>query len=175
MAFHLPFFALRRAPLPYTSDPKLRGKRLRSWKILSLLKGESCSPKDQEAYRLYPVQISCAVYGSDEWQYTVCEFVDTEHDSNEGCELYDWHGDENAAQELNQDPILSNHSVPVWASSSIWRPRQYFIKALETAIEEVSEEWDRLVYKLEVDKVAYVCVNSNQRIGTRPSTSITAH
>jgi hypothetical protein len=171
MAFHLPFFALRKAPLPSTLDPKVRGKRLRSWKILSLLGGESSCHNDQETYRLYPVQVSCAVYGSYEWKYTVCEFVDTEHDSNDGCELYDWHDDENDAQELDQDPILSNHSVPVQASSSIWRPRQYFIKALETAIEEVSEEWDRLVYKLEVDKAAYVCVNSHQRIGARPSTS----
>jgi hypothetical protein len=158
MAFHLPFFALRKAPLPSMSDPKVRGKRLRSWKDLSLLKGESSNDKDQEDYRLYTAQISCAVYGSDEWQYTVCEFVDTEHDSNEGSELYDWHGDENDdAQELDQDPILSSPSATMQASFPIWRPRQYFAKGLETAVEEVSQEWDQVVYMLEVDKKAYVC------------------
>ena len=159
MAFHLPYFALRKAPLPSMPDPKVRGKRLRSWKDLSLLSGESSGYKDQEAYRLYPAQISCAVYGPDEWQYTVCEFVDTEHDSNEGSELYDWDDDENDdAQELGQDPILSRPSATMQASFPIWRPRQYFAKALETGVEEVSQEWNQVVYMLETDKVAYVCL-----------------
>jgi hypothetical protein len=133
------------------SDPKVRGKRLRSWKDLSLLKGESSGDKDQEAYRLYTAQISCVIYGFDEWQYTVCEFVDTEHNTNG---LYDWPGDENDdAQELILDPILSRHSAPMQADFPIWRPRQYFVKALETGIEEVSLEWGRVVYTLKEDKV----------------------
>jgi hypothetical protein len=158
MAFHLPFFALRKAPLPSMMDPKFRGKRLRSWKNLSLLRGDGNSDKNQEAYRLYSAQISCAVYGSDEWQYTVCEFVDTEHDSNQGSELYHWHDDENDAQELDQDPILSRPSATMQASFPIWRPRQYFAKALETGVEEVCQEWEQVVYMLEADKVAYVCL-----------------
>jgi hypothetical protein len=158
MAFHLPFFALRKAPLPSMSDPKVRGKRLRSWKKLSLLR-DSSGHKGQEAYRLYPAQISFVCYGSDEYQYTVCEFVDTEHDSNEGSELYDWHGDENDdAQELDQDPILSRPSGTLPARRPIWRPRQYFAKALEASVEEVSQEWDQVVCMLETDKVAYVCL-----------------
>jgi hypothetical protein len=136
MAFHLPFFALRKVPSPPESVSKIRGKRLRDRKVLSLLNGDSRGDEDQEEYLLYLAQTSCAVYGYDEWQFTACSFVDTEHESSSGNELYDWN-DNDDAQGLDEDPLISRSSAPMQARFPIWRPRQYYAKALEVSVEDV--------------------------------------
>jgi len=103
------------------------------------------------------------VYGHDEWQWTACAFLDTEHDSGD---LYDFQSDDDGidgensgcgvilAQKLDEDPIVTGLN----SSKPIWRPRQYFAKAFEVNIEEVSQEWHQLVHKMEVDIIAYVCL-----------------
>jgi hypothetical protein len=155
MAFHLPFFALRKVPSPPESVSKIRGKRLRDRKVLSLLNGDSRGDEDQEEYLLYLAQTSCAVYGYDEWQFTACSFVDTEHESSSGNELYDWN-DNDDAQGLDEDPLISRSSAPMQARFPIWRPRQYYAKALEVSVEDVCQEWGRVAYRLEEDQKAYV-------------------
>jgi hypothetical protein len=119
------------------------------------LNGESRSDEDQEEYLLYPAQTSCAVYGSDEWQYTACSFVDTEHESSNGNELYDWNDNEDA-QGLDEDPLISRSSASMQARFPIWRPRQYYAKALEVSAEDVCQEWGQVACILEEDQKAYV-------------------
>ncbi|KAE9365474.1 hypothetical protein N431DRAFT_563398 [Stipitochalara longipes BDJ] len=156
MAFHLPFFALRKLPPPpeSVSTTKIRGKRLRNRKNLSLLNAESRGDDDHEEYLLYPAQTSCALFGVDEWQYTACSFVDTEHESSGGNELYDWNDDDDA-QGLDEDPLISISTAPVPARFPIWRPRQYYAKALEVSAEDACREWSRLAYRLEEDQKTY--------------------
>jgi hypothetical protein len=157
MAFHLPFFALRKLLPPTNSGSKIRGKRLRIPKSLSLLNAESRGDNDHEEYLLYPAQTSCALYGFDEWQFTTCSFVDTEHESSSGNELYDWNDDDDA-QGLDEDPLISKSSAPMQARSPIWRPRQYYAKALEVSAEDACQEWSRLACRLEEDQKAYVSI-----------------
>ncbi|KAH8742965.1 hypothetical protein BGZ57DRAFT_862902 [Hyaloscypha finlandica] len=154
MAFHLPFFALRKVPWPRESASKIRGKRLRDRKSLSLLNAESRGDDDHEEYLLYPAQTSCALYGSNEWQFTACSFIDTEHESSSGNELYDWNNDDDG-QGLDKDPLISKSSAPIQAKSPIWRPRQYYAKALAVSAEDVCREWGRVAYMLEEDQKAY--------------------
>ena len=108
---------------------------------------DSSGPENQELYRIYEAQVSCVVYGHDEWQWTACAFFDTEHGSGD---LYD---DDGINAEINEDPIATGLD----ASKPIWRPRQYFAKAFEINMEEVSQEWHQVVYKMEIDINAYVC------------------
>lgn len=110
----------------------------------------SSESQNQEVYRIYEAQVSCVVYGYDEWQWTACAFIDTEHDSGDLYNSQSNQGDNN--EETNEDPIATGLD----ATKPIWRPRQYFAKTFETNIEEVSQEWHQLVHKMEVDIIAYV-------------------
>jgi hypothetical protein len=110
----------------------------------------SSESRNQEVYRIYEAQVSCVVYGYDEWQWTACAFIDTEHDSGD---LYDSQSDHDVIdEEADEDPIATG----LHANKPIWRPRQYFAKTFEINIEEVSQEWHQLVHKMEVDIIAYV-------------------
>jgi hypothetical protein len=155
MEFHLPFFALRKARSPDNS-PRVRGKGLRNSKDLLFLKEETTNSGEQENYRLYQAQISCVVHGFDEWQWVAYAFEDTQHEPSE-------HGDDNddgddlvdyatSSQGFKEDPIARGLN----ASLPIWRPRQYFLKALELRLTIVSREWHQLVYKLVADTSEYV-------------------
>ncbi|KIN05269.1 hypothetical protein OIDMADRAFT_51083 [Oidiodendron maius Zn] len=143
--FHLPFFALRKPPSPDNPRQSTCRKPWRKSKDILLMGEEGLELRDQELYRIYEAQVSCVVYGHDEWQWTACAFLDTEHDSGD---LYD---DDGIDAEIDEDPIATG----LHPSKPIWRPRQYFAKTFEINIEEVSQEWHQLVYKMEVDIIAY--------------------
>jgi hypothetical protein len=105
----------------------------------------------QEKYRLYKAQISCIIYGSDEWQWIAYAFEDTQHNDEIVGEL----GSSKATfYAEDKDPILRGLDK----EKPIWRPRQYFLKAFETQIRYFSEEWAVLVDKLEVDRAEYVLI-----------------
>jgi hypothetical protein len=148
MEFHIPFFALRKAP---KSDNHLlsdRGKRLRNWEDVTFPTRNKAGPECQDNYRLHKAQVSCVIHGSDEWQWTAWAFEDTEYEMEEGDTT-----DKDAAVYDNEvvfveDPI----AYGLDANKPIWRPREYFIKALEIRIKKVREEWDELVYMLQLDR-----------------------
>jgi hypothetical protein len=143
MEFHLPFFALRKTPPP-NSSPRAHGKRLREMKDLSFLKGQNTGPEDQENYCIYPAQISCVVWGLDEWQWAAYAFVDTEHNDDS----------DDSAEGINEDPIAA---CGLDASRPIWKPRQYFLKVFEVRAKQARQEWDHLVRRLVLDIDEYVC------------------
>jgi hypothetical protein len=163
MEFHLPFFALRKHPQPNCSLNKRSIHNLRKWTDISLTDGETTVPGGQEVYRLHEAQASCVVYGHDEWQWTACAFLDNAYESGElyhydAEEIHDGDGDDGEAivdqkpDGFDEDPIAAG----LHASKPIWRPRQYFTKALEVNIKEVSQEWHKLIDKMECDTIAYV-------------------
>jgi hypothetical protein len=158
MEFHLPFFALRKHPLSNGSEDKPPIHSIRKWMDISLTDGETSVPGGQQVYRLHEAQASCVVYGNDEWQWTACAFLDNAHESGD---LYDYgesrdgdseDGEAEKADGFDEDPIATG----LHASKPIWRPRQYFTKALEVNIKEVSQEWHELIHKMEGDIIAYV-------------------
>jgi hypothetical protein len=161
MEFHLPFFAIRKYSLPNNSHEKPPKHSMRKWMDISLTEGETSVSGRQEVYRLHEAQVSCVVYGHDEWQWTACAFLDNTHESGDlydAGECHDGNGEDGEAvvgQEVDgfdEDPIATG----LYASKPIWRPRQYFTKAFEVNIKEVSQEWHELVYKMEGDVIAYV-------------------
>lgn len=149
MEFHLPFFALRKTSPRDSSPPRAYGKRLREVKDLSFLKGQDTWIEDQENYCIYQAQISCVVWGLDDWQWVAYAFVDTEHD-NDGDDLAD---KATSFEGLNEDPIACGLD----ASLPIWKPRQYFLKVFEIRAKQTRKEWDQLVRKLVLDISEYVC------------------
>lgn len=161
MEFHLPFFALRKYPLPNYSHDKAPRHSIRKWMDISLTEGETSVPGRQEAYRLHEAQVSCVVYGHGEWQWTACAFLDNMHESGDlydDGELYDGNREDGEAvvgqkvDGFDEDPIATG----LHPSKPIWRPRQYFTKTFEVNIKEVSQEWHELTHKMEGDVIAYV-------------------
>lgn len=170
MEFHLPFFALRKAPqIANPSPPQGNGRRLREAYEFILLNRDKTGPEGQETYHLYKAEISCAVHGFDEWHWIAYAFEDTLHDLDNDDRVDD-NGASDAdggtfCQQINEDPIARGLD----ADKPIWRPRQYFLKAFEIQIQTVLDEWDGLVHTLEVDRSEYVGVPA---LGLQPRLNI---
>lgn len=86
MEFHLPFFALRKAPRSDSSSQRTHGKYLRDSEELVLLSRDSSGSKVQENYFLHKAHIACVTHGFDEWHWTNLTFEDTTHESEEGSD-----------------------------------------------------------------------------------------
>jgi hypothetical protein len=160
MEFHLPFFVLRKATETKVSTPRARGKWLRGWEELTLLIRDKTPPGNQEIYRLHKAQISCVIYGCDEWQWAAYVFEDTEYESGHNGnnvvnsrELHDGAATRGTDEE---DPILCRSAI----AQPIWRPRQYFLRAFEMQVRKCWTEWKGLVHLLEADRIEYVCFHS---------------
>ena len=153
MEFHLPFFALRKLSQSeeHRSTDLRRPRRL--FEDFTLLSEANDQGSSQEMHRLYHGQVSCVVYGNDEWQWTAYSFVDTEHDDDSDITI---DGEIGSQHEIDEDPIICD----VQASRfPIWRPRQYFLKAFAARMQEPRREWDDLIHQLAVDITE--CVSKN--------------
>jgi hypothetical protein len=157
MEFHLPFFALRKLPQSENSCSRVAELPARMFKDIYLSKKGNAAQNNQEKYRLHYGQVSCVVYGHDEWNYTVYAFKDTGHDENDDVDSAS-HGQNDALcnqEEIDEDPLAD------WVDASrlpIWRPRQYFLRAFEVRLRPLKREWDELVDQLLVDVREYVCL-----------------
>jgi hypothetical protein len=161
MEFHLPYFALRKNPQPDPSQNKEPLNSMRKRTDISLIDRESSVPGALELYQLHEAQVSCVLYGHGEYQWTACAFVDDAYESGDLFdteEPHDGDGEDGVAvtdpkaDGFDADPIATGLCV----SKPIWRPRQYFAKALEANSKEISQEWHELIHKLECDIIAYV-------------------
>jgi hypothetical protein len=126
------------------------------FKDIYLSKKQNDAQKNQEKYRLHYAQVSCVVYGHDEWHYTVYAFKDTEYDENDDVDSTK-PGEKDALctqEEIDEDPLASRVDA---SRFPIWRPRQYFLRAFEAQIQEPRREWDELIHQLVVDITEYVC------------------
>lgn len=159
MEFHLPFFALRKFSQSENSCSSVYELPTRKSKDLYLLKEGNDVQNNQEKYMLHYAQISCVVYGHDEWNYTAYAFKDTGHEENDDVDSNS-HGENDALftqEEIDEDPLAK------WVDASrnpIWRPRQYFLRAFEAQLEEPRQEWDKLVRRLVVDIREHVCLRN---------------
>lgn len=157
MEFHLPFFALRKLSQSENSCSSFCELPTRKFKDLYLSKEGNDVQNNQEKYKLHYAQVSCVVYGHDEWNYTAYAFKDTGHEENDDVDSNS-HGENDALftqEEIDEDPLAK---WPDASRNPIWRPRQYFLRAFEAQLEEPRQEWDKLVRRLEVDIREYVCL-----------------
>jgi hypothetical protein len=80
LAFHIPYFALRRSKTAYT-DPRIdaRGRPLRKTEDVSFLNWNA----GENPSFLYQAMSSCIISGPDEWRYVGYCWVDTYFDRSE--------------------------------------------------------------------------------------------
>jgi hypothetical protein len=157
MEFHLPYFALRKVPLHEDLPRRTYRKCLRHWEDLTLLKTDRIGLGGEDNFRLYEAHTSCVVHGVDEWQWVAYAFKDAQHDSGGVYTHETDYGEfetkkDISSQEVYKDPMANG----INADKPIWRPRQYFIKVFDMQMRQFKEEWDALVYMLEVDRSEYV-------------------
>jgi len=159
MEFHLPFFALRKLSQSENPSPIVCELPTRKFKEIYLSKEGNDVQNNQEKYMLHYAQVSCVVYGHDEWNYTAYAFKDTGHEENDDVDINS-HGENDALvtqEEIDEDPLAK---WPDASRNPIWRPRQYFLKAFEVQLEEPRQEWEKLVHRLDVDIKEYVCLRN---------------
>jgi hypothetical protein len=144
MEFHLPYFCLRKGPLDLSGDKKFlrranaKSRRRSRYRDASFLRLNSIDSSDSEekgsnkTWGIYECQISAVVTGRNKWQWTAYSFADTGSDRQryENTDGF--------------DPISELDT-----SNPVWKPREYFLKALQSNVKEVREEWEYLIFKLE--------------------------
>jgi hypothetical protein len=144
---HLPFFILSKSTPPEKSEGKFNIKPRRSWTDLSFLKFDKFDFGPQEPMGVWGIQeaqISCVVAGSDHWRWVGYGFVDAEVDGILA---------ESSGTDLLQDQIVAGR---IEASFPIWTPRDYWIRVFELRIDYVRNQWEYLIYKLELGISQYV-------------------
>jgi hypothetical protein len=147
MEFHLPFFALRKLSQSEKHRSTDLRRPIRLFEDFTLLSEANDQGSSQEMHRLYHGQVSCVVYGNDEWQWTAYSFVDTEHDDDTDITI---DGEIGSQHEIDEDPITGDVQAGHF-HIHIWRPRQYFLKAFAAQIQQPRRECDDLVHQLVVD------------------------
>jgi hypothetical protein len=151
LEFHLPYFAFRNCPLEQSSDEKkylgkanAKSRRRTRYRDASFLRLDSTDSSDSdeqgsnENWSLYECHTSVVITGKDNWQWTAYSFADTDSDTqHEHIDSF--------------DSILG-----LGADNSILRPRDYFLVLLQIRVEEVTEGWKYVVFKLEGSVKQYV-------------------
>jgi hypothetical protein len=144
---HLPFLLLRKSMPPEEPVGKVNTKPQRRWTDLSFLKIDTSSLQEQEpkeVWGIYEAQTSCVVTGSDDWRWVGYGFVDTEIDGF----LTDLSKDDLSFDQIAAGKLEAN--IP------IWKPRDYWLKVFEIRIEQVRQEWEYLIHKVELSVNQYV-------------------
>lgn len=94
---------------------------------------------------IYEAQISVLVTGVDHWSWTAFAFVDTYYKGAENDESVE-HYLEQVEQVQNVprfDPLTKGQYD---AELPVWRPREYFLRVLETRVKQVKQEWHNTVF-----------------------------
>jgi hypothetical protein len=144
---HLSFFILSKSTPPEKSEDKFSVKPRRNWTDLSFLKLDKFEFRPQESMEVWGIQeaqISCVVAGSDHWRWVGYGFVDSEVDGILA---------ESSDSDLLQDQIAVGE---IETNFPIWTPRDYWIRVFELRIGYVRNQWDHLIYKLELGINQYV-------------------
>lgn len=155
MAFHLPFFALRRSEKPQKDDREWDGEPLREFIDVSFLVNANAGGKEKSF--IYKTQATCLVAGIDEWVWDAYGFVDTYYEQEEYRRHAEYHND---LEGLPADklPDLLPDLLPAGDHlTPIWTPREYFLMVFESRVRlQVVPEWQDIVERLEEGMANYV-------------------
>lgn len=129
MEFHLPYFALRH------TNALLDPRKLRNaFPMLSRYSSSHQKSRDQSWY--YEAQVSFLITGADEWYWTAYCCVDTASEEPETADMHINYKDDgpSGGGKREQHPL--------------WNPREYFLFVLSRRCQQVTREWESLVYEL---------------------------
>ncbi|KAH7355822.1 hypothetical protein BKA66DRAFT_539677 [Pyrenochaeta sp. MPI-SDFR-AT-0127] len=135
---HLPYFAWRRTQSPpkeTTVNPH------REWIDLSFLAHVLLDPGDETFLGIHPAQVSVVLCGTSETRYMVHCFEDTRFDEDR-----DMGQDEFSDTGFQADQIAKGKTD---ANIPIWNPREYFLHVLLIRINQIRDEWTRVVRNIE--------------------------
>lgn len=118
-------------------DTRLGGDRqpLRSGRDVSFLGMRNTGPRAH----IYEAQISCMIAGVDNRHWTAYGFFDTYHDgpdSRHGVRFY-----QPAEGEVVMDPLTRGRHA---ADTPIWTAREYFLRVMESCVQEAKAEWQNV-------------------------------
>jgi len=102
--------------------------------------------KEKKQCGIYEAQISLAICGSCEQQWTAYYFVDCYFNAETPLDQ------EFSYNEMQEDPIAWTCEFDgslVDANKPIWNPRIYFLTILESQIARVVKEWEYVVRQLQ--------------------------
>jgi hypothetical protein len=149
LELHLPFFILGKSTPPDMTHGTVKTKPDRGWTDLSFLELDNLDSNVQpsepnEVWGLQEAQISCVVTGTDDWRWTGYGFVDAEVDGL----LADA-----TEEEMGFDQLAGGE---IEAKSPIWRPRDYWVRVFEIRINQITRQYEYLLYKLNLAFDQYV-------------------
>ncbi|GAB1310598.1 hypothetical protein MFIFM68171_00808 [Madurella fahalii] len=149
LEFHFPFYAWRRCRRPI-EDRRRRanGKPLRRSRDLNFLlldppDTDSLVPTLEDC--IYEAQISCIVTGFDERCWVALAFVDTYYKGGNNRESAEYYADQVHDNAIFMDPLTRGR---VDADIPTWKPREYFLRLLESRANQVRQEWHNVVSRL---------------------------
>lgn len=91
---------------------------------------------------IYEAQISVLVTGVDHWSWTAFAFVDTYYKGAGNLESVENYIDQ-VQLGAKFDPLTEGR---YGAEPPVWRPREYFLRVLETRVKQVKREWHNTVF-----------------------------
>ncbi|KAI1335662.1 hypothetical protein F5Y15DRAFT_243280 [Xylariaceae sp. FL0016] len=162
LEFHLPFFAWRKGPKCIEDERRMSdGRPLRRSQNLSFL---DATPSENHPMRsndfIYEAQVSCLVSGLDDYSWIAYSFVDTFHNKcqsgetgNEDEDSVLYHHERETTHGLVPLDPLSGGSLR--ADRPEWNPRMYFLRVLESRIEQVKHEWINIVSQIQKKTCKY--------------------
>lgn len=91
---------------------------------------------------IYEAQISVLVTGVDHWSWTAFAFVDTYYKGDDNVESIQHYLDQ-VQYGVKLDPLTKGQYD---AEPPVWRPREYFLRVLESRVKQVKQEWHNTVF-----------------------------
>lgn len=150
LELHLPFFTLRRSAPPDESQATANKKPKRTWTDVSFLtldslKSELEPREPNEIWGLQEVMMSVVLAGTDDWRWIGYGFFESEVDGS----LYD----DVDETHMNFDQLTAGRME---AKLPLWKPRDYLVTVFEFRTEQIRQEYEYVVFNLELAVKAYV-------------------
>jgi hypothetical protein len=142
LAFHLPYYFLKVSKEARTDPRKYaNGDPLRQVHNISFLDWK----KSKTSTFLYEAQVSCVVAGPDEWRWIAYCFIDTYFQEPKERETVSSYCDSSQSQDVKQDPFTRGETL---ADGKLQNPREFFLMVLKYRLEQVANEWRKVVEEL---------------------------
>lgn len=139
LEFHIPYFAMRRSR-PEKTFAERRQRNHRGWMNMAFLDTLELDPETDGVCGIHQAQISVAISGTDNSRWTAYCFEDRHFDEDGPF------GDDEQTSDHQSDQVARGD----WgAETTIWDPREYFLRVLLMRMRHVKREWEEVVFFIE--------------------------